>query len=112
MSVDSLQACGKTDNENQAKEVEENTLDGTFVSKYTGETYLEWSQGRELGRRVCQGQGKMERKNGETYEGYFLKNKFHGKGAYNFAKNDSKARAYYIGSFDNGLMHGRGQLFW
>ena len=54
----------------------------------------------------------MERKNGEFYEGYFLSNKFHGKGTLTFAKDNSESRAEYIGSFKAGEMHGRGQLFW
>lgn len=94
------------------RDVEENNLDGTYVSKYTGQTSLEWSKGKEMGRRVCQGYGKMERANGDIYEGYFLSNKFHGKGTFSFVRGDPQGRTEYVGSFESGLMHGIGQLFW
>ena len=42
-----------------------------------------------MGRRVRQGKGKIERQNGEVYEGYFFSDKFHGKGTFSFAKDDS-----------------------
>ena len=62
--------------------------------------------------RVRQGKGMIERENGEIYEGYFMQNKFHGKGTFTFAKNDSKGRTEYIGNFEIGFMHGRGKLSW
>ena len=54
----------------------------------------------------------MERKNGEIYEGYFLSNKFYAKGTLTFASDDPRGRKEYIGNFEVGYMHGRGQLFW
>ena len=112
MSVEQLSSYGEIKKETKTIEVEENNFDGTYVSNYTGHWHLEWNKEKETGKRVRQGQGKLERKNGEVYEGYFLSNKFHGKGTLTFGKDDSKGRKEYAGNFKVGLMHGCGHLFW
>ena len=52
----------------------------------------------------------MLRVNGESYEGLFFNNKFHGKGKFTFAPDDKLERKHYIGWFENGHFHGHGTV--
>ena len=49
MSVEQLKACGERESKSETVEVEENNIDGSYISKYTGE----WHQDKELGKQVC-----------------------------------------------------------
>ena len=52
----------------------------------------------------------MSRNNGERYEGFFLENKFHGKGRLQFVDNDAEGRESYTGGFQAGCFHGYGTM--
>ena len=71
-------------------------------AQYSGE----WLKDTE----IRQGRGKLVRKDGLSYSGYFLKDKFHLKGILIFASNDKFNRVQYSGSFKDGEFDGPGTM--
>ena len=74
--------------------------DEDLNARYTGQ-WLKESDTR-------QGFGSLVRANGEQYEGFFVDNKFQGKGKFSFAEEDPKGRKHYVGHFEAGKFHGFG----
>ena len=71
---------------------------------YTGE----W----RVDRKVRQGWGSLTRTNGEHYCGYFVRNKFHGKGKLTFSEEEEDGKKQFIGLFRNGKLDGYGTMTW
>ena len=79
-------------------------------SEDRGGTYTgQWKKVAD-GEDVRQGKGELVRANGERYFGFFLDNKFHGKGRFQFAEDDAEGRASYQGCFKDGCFHGWGTM--
>ena len=57
-----------------------------------------------------QGRGRLERTNGEKYDGFFVDSKFNGKGIFTFAKDDENERETYQGVFKDGKFHNYGLM--
>ena len=65
-------------------------------ARYNGE-WLEHIETRE-------GYGELLRANEEEYEGYFIKDKFSGKGKFTFKPRDEQKRKQYLGYFKEGKL--------
>ena len=50
--------------------------------------------------------------NGEHYCGFFIRNKFHGKGKLTFNDDELDGKQQFIGTFKNGKIDGHGTMTW
>ena len=54
----------------------------------------------------------MLRPCGDRYEGYFVNDKFEGRGRMTYSKNPSENKLEYKGTWKNGLRDGNGEMTW
>ena len=79
-----------------------------FDSSHCAQYYGEWLANTQ----VRQGRGILVNPIGDRYEGYFVKDKFEGKGHMAYSKTKEQKKKDYEGTWKAGLRHGTGTMIW